>query len=137
MVKAELGAKRTCPSCAARFYDLRRNPIICPQCGVSFIAATLLPSKGDLPQAPTPKPREVVVEAENAAGVELVSLEDVVEPGAEEDEVAVIGDVDLGEEGPAAEPEEDAFLVPEEEDGGDVARLLDGGATPKEDEEEP
>lgn len=139
MVKAELGTKRTCPSCATRFYDLLKNPIICPKCGVSFVAATLLPSKGDLPPAPAPKPRDVVAEPDDSAGIELVSLEDVVEPGGEEDEAAAIEDVDLGEEEGAApdEAEEDTFLVPEEEDGGDVSGLLDGGSTPKEDEEEP
>jgi uncharacterized protein (TIGR02300 family) len=138
VVKAELGTKRTCPSCAARFYDLLKNPIICPKCGVSFIAATLLPSKSDVPAMP-PKPvREVAKEPEETADVELVSLEEVEEPG-QDDETAAIEDVDLGEEAEAAEGEEtDAFLEEEEEDGGDVSGLLDSGPAPggKEDEEE-
>ena len=138
MVKPELGTKRTCPSCAARFYDLLKIPIVCPKCGVTFIAATLLPSKGDMP-VPPPKPqREVVKEPEENAEVELVSLEEVEEPG-QDDETAAIEDVDLGEEAEDADGEEaDAFLEEEEEDGGDVAGLLDGGPTPggKEDEEE-
>jgi uncharacterized protein (TIGR02300 family) len=137
VVKPELGTKRTCPSCAARFYDLLKNPIVCPKCGVTFIAATLLPSKSDMPPPP-PKPREVVKEAEEHTGeVELVSLEEVEEPG-QEDETAAIEDVDLGEEAEDAEGDEnDAFLEEEEEDGGDVAGLLDS-TTPggKEDEEE-
>ena len=134
MVKAELGTKRTCPSCGARFYDLLKNPIVCPKCAVSFIAATLLPSKGDFPgQAQAPKPREVVAEPEAVPDVELVSLEEVA--AGEEDEAAAIADVDLGEEEPVA-AEEDTFLVPEEEDGGDVAGYLDGGPAPKEGEEE-
>jgi uncharacterized protein (TIGR02300 family) len=33
MVKPELGLKRTCVSCATRFYDLMRTPAICPKCG--------------------------------------------------------------------------------------------------------
>lgn len=32
MAKAEWGTKRTCHQCGARFYDLRREPIICPRC---------------------------------------------------------------------------------------------------------
>jgi uncharacterized protein (TIGR02300 family) len=136
VVKAELGSKRTCPSCATRFYDLLKNPIVCPKCGVSFIAATLLPSKTELPVA-APKPR-VVEEVEAPADVELVSLEDVEEPGAE-DEAAAIEDVDLGEEAPAEEgADDDTFLEEEEEDGGDVSNLLDSGPPAgKEDEEEP
>ena len=31
-----------------------------PQCGESFIAESILPSKGDVPPAPVPKPRPVM-----------------------------------------------------------------------------
>jgi uncharacterized protein (TIGR02300 family) len=33
VVKATWGTKRTCQSCAARFYDLNKSPIKCPKCG--------------------------------------------------------------------------------------------------------
>ena len=139
VVKAELGTKRTCPSCAARFYDLLKNPIVCPKCGVTFIAATLLPSKSDMPAAAAQAAaRSRQGSRRRTAEVELVSLEEVEEPG-QDDETAAIEDVDLGEEAEDAEGEEaDAFLEEEEEDGGDVAGLLDSGPTPggKEDEEE-
>src|SRR5690348_10519651 len=36
LVKADLGTKRACPSCGARFYDLTKRPIECPKCGFSF-----------------------------------------------------------------------------------------------------
>ena len=36
LVKADLGTKRACPSCAARFYDLTKRPIECPKCGFSY-----------------------------------------------------------------------------------------------------
>ncbi len=32
MAKPEWGLKRTCFSCGARFYDLRREPVVCPVC---------------------------------------------------------------------------------------------------------
>ena len=136
MVKAELGTKRTCPSCAARFYDLMKNPIVCPKCNANFVAASVLPSKGDMPaMAPAPKPRVVeVADDVEVADVELISLEDAEAPDvADDDETAGIEDVDLGEEG-AAETEDDTFLVEEEEDGDNMSGLLDTG---KEDEEEP
>ncbi|MGE0239298.1 MAG: TIGR02300 family protein [Parvibaculaceae bacterium] len=131
MVKAELGTKRICPSCGSKFYDLLKSPIICPKCGVSFIAAPLLPSKGDVPQ-PAPKPvREApppAADAEEVADVELVSLEEVEEGGDQEDETAAIADVDLGEEDESAETEEDStFLVEDEEENSDVSGYLDGG----------
>jgi len=143
VVKAELGTKRICPSCGTKFYDLLKSPIICPKCGVSFIAAPLLPSKGDSPQAaPKPvreAPKPVVVEPEEVSDVELVSLEEVEEGGDGEDETAAIADVDLGEEEEAAEAEEDStFLVEDEEENSDVSGYLDSGtAGGKEGEEEP
>ncbi len=36
MVKPEWGLKRICLGCGARFYDLKRDPILCPKCGVKF-----------------------------------------------------------------------------------------------------
>jgi uncharacterized protein (TIGR02300 family) len=142
VVNAELGTKRTCPSCASRFYDLLKNPIVCPKCGVSFIAAAILPSKGDYPGAmppPMPKAREKVeVEESENADVELISLEDVEEDGKDDDETAGIEDVDLGEEAePADAEEDDTFLVVEEEEGDNVSGLLDSGPSGgKEGEEE-
>ncbi|HLQ90440.1 MAG TPA: TIGR02300 family protein, partial [Xanthobacteraceae bacterium] len=32
MAKPELGTKRLCGSCAAKFYDLSKTPIVCPKC---------------------------------------------------------------------------------------------------------
>jgi uncharacterized protein (TIGR02300 family) len=31
-----LGDKQVCPSCGAKFYDLRRRPAVCPKCTTSF-----------------------------------------------------------------------------------------------------
>lgn len=33
MAKPELGLKRVCVACGARFYDLTKTPAICPKCG--------------------------------------------------------------------------------------------------------
>lgn len=34
--KATRGTKRVCQACETRFYDLAREPIVCPSCGVQF-----------------------------------------------------------------------------------------------------
>jgi uncharacterized protein (TIGR02300 family) len=137
VVKAELGTKRTCPSCAARFYDLLKSPIVCPKCGANFVPASILPSKGDMPaMAPAPKPR-AVEEADDIVSpdVELVSLEDAEAPDVvDDDETAGIEDVDLGEEADGDEAEDDTFLVEEEEEGDSMSGLLDTGG--KEEDEE-
>jgi len=36
VAKPEWGTKRTCFECGAKFYDLRRDPIICPSCSKVF-----------------------------------------------------------------------------------------------------
>lgn len=46
MPKDEWGAKRLCPHCASRFYDLKRDPMTCPECGHSFTAESLVAGRG-------------------------------------------------------------------------------------------
>ena len=36
MAKPEWGMKRTCQGCSARFYDLQRDPIVCPVCSTVY-----------------------------------------------------------------------------------------------------
>lgn len=31
-----MGDKQVCPSCGAKFYDLRKRPAVCPKCSASF-----------------------------------------------------------------------------------------------------
>jgi uncharacterized protein (TIGR02300 family) len=33
VTKPELGTKRSCAQCGAKFYDLSQSPITCPKCG--------------------------------------------------------------------------------------------------------
>lgn len=35
-MEKNLGSKRTCPKCKAKFYDLNQSEIKCPVCGHSF-----------------------------------------------------------------------------------------------------
>src|SRR6185437_7185589 len=42
LIKPDLGTKRVCPSCAARFYDLQKRPIECPKCAFTFEPEMLL-----------------------------------------------------------------------------------------------
>lgn len=46
MPKEEWGTKRLCPHCNTRFYDLRRDPMTCPACGVEFTLESLQTSRG-------------------------------------------------------------------------------------------
>jgi uncharacterized protein (TIGR02300 family) len=45
VAKAEWGMKRTCPNCGTRYYDMRRDPIVCPHCGSPFDPEALLKTR--------------------------------------------------------------------------------------------
>ena len=45
MAKAEWGIKRTCGDCSTKFYDFKKNPIICPKCETKYNPNTILKSK--------------------------------------------------------------------------------------------
>lgn len=126
VAKPELGMKRQCLSCAAKFYDLGRDPIICPKCGAQFQLAQLQRRPEPVAKVADEEEEDVV----DTAGAELVSLE---EADAETVEKEIPGDdIDLGEE---IEPDaDDTFLETEdEEEDGDVADLI--GSDIEDDEE--
>src|SRR5690349_15576199 len=46
MTKPELGTKRLCSECGARYYDMNTAPITCPKCGARFqIVETTTPKR--------------------------------------------------------------------------------------------
>jgi uncharacterized protein (TIGR02300 family) len=47
-MKAQRGTKRVCHACEARFYDLSREPIVCPSCGAHYVpdAPPIAPEAG-------------------------------------------------------------------------------------------
>jgi uncharacterized protein (TIGR02300 family) len=117
VAKPELGSKRQCLSCGAKFYDLHKDPIVCPKCGAVFQAAALKTR----PEAVVARPADDEVDAD-AGAVELVSLDDV-EAAEEGKEAAVAaGDVEIEDDAEA----DDTFLAEEEEGDDDVADLIDG-----------
>ena len=67
LAKPEWGVKRTCQSCGARFYDLKRDPIMCPKCGAEFDPQAWARSRrvrSSEKEAAKPKPTPEVVESE-------------------------------------------------------------------------
>lgn len=119
MAKPELGMKRQCQHCGAKFFDLNKNPIVCPKCGTVFLGAV--------------RARSVVKEDEEEVaapvGVDIVSL-DEVEAAEEKVVETAVDDIDV--EDPADDAEDDSFLEAEEEDDDDVTNLIDGDIAPDE-----
>ncbi|MBP1180040.1 TIGR02300 family protein [Methylobacterium sp. PvR107] len=120
MARPDLGLKRQCMSCGAKFYDLARDPAICPKCGAVYQAVAT--SSRAAPPALARASNTVEDEDEtDEKGPELVSLDEVE---AAEDEADPTPDDETAEDGDSTE--DDTFL--EEEDAGDddVSDLIDG-----------
>ena len=107
--KQAWGTKRQCPNCGARFYDLNKDPIVCPKCRTVYEPeATKPPRRGrpaPVPKKPVPAETEIAdvelpdADLEEVAEEEEEVLEDASELGEDEDDVAeVIEKVDEGEE---------------------------------------
>jgi len=99
MAKPELGTKRVCVACGARFYDLTKQPAVCPKCGTEQPVEQPRPRRsggGNVaedrrPKKPVPAPgvEDADIEVE---GVEDVEEEDVLEDAADlEDDADAIG----------------------------------------------
>jgi uncharacterized protein (TIGR02300 family) len=86
VAKPEWGSKRICPSCGARYYDLLREPVICPKCATPFDAEAFLKSRRTRPAPPVEKELEPVGADEIDAEVET---EEEAEAAEEEEEEAV------------------------------------------------
>jgi uncharacterized protein (TIGR02300 family) len=135
VAKPELGTKRLCASCGAKFYDLNKDPIHCPKCGavyevvvatrpVRLYAAPVAPRPPVPEEAPAPEPQEV----------ETVSLEEAdaeaegaakkpapAEAGIEEEEVEMDESLD-----------DDTFIEEQEEEDADVTDIIGGDIENKE-----
>lgn len=136
MLKEKRGTKRLCGSCGNKFYDLGRDPIVCPVCETPLVLEKPKPKaepKAEVKEPePAPKEEESVEEEKSkAAEPELVSLDDAAaEEGSDED--ADLVDIDDDEEAIPADDEEDVFLEDDEDEAGsDVTGIIGGPIDPK------
>ena len=127
MAKPELGTKRLCGHCGVKFYDLSKDPIVCPKCSTVLALAAMTARARAEPvaaRAPVRAAEEVAVPETQEA--EFVSLEEadaeaegkkVVEgepvEGAEDEEIELDETLD-----------DDAFIEEQEEGDEDVTDII-------------
>ena len=113
--KADLGTKRVCPTCAARFYDLQKRPIECPKCHATFEPEALFRTR---------RPRQPEAEAVTAGAAAAEDSEEREDETEEEsEEAAETEELEVVEEPIAGivdedEEEEEAEVTEEEEAAG-------------------
>jgi uncharacterized protein (TIGR02300 family) len=129
VAKPELGIKRLCGSCGAKFYDLNKDPIVCPKCSTVFEVAPVARARSDAARAPV---AEEEVAAPEMAEAEFVSLEEADKEAEGAKPVTVEGGDDEVEVEDEA-LDDGAFIVPEEEEEEDVTDIIGDGI---EDDEE-
>lgn len=119
MAKPELGTKRHCPNCGTRYYDLNRDPILCPKCGTVFEASAVTVRERAAKLAAVAED-EAEIE-EEIGDVELVPLEEADGDAAEAEDVP--DDLDDGAIEPLGE-DDDTFLEEEDEGDDDVTDII-------------
>ena len=131
MAKPELGTKRLCAHCSAKFYDLGKDPIVCPKCGQVYEVAPVItrgrPEPAAVVAARTPPApvEEVVAEPAEA---EFVSLEEADAEAAGAKKPAETAEPEVEEEEVEMdEPLDDApFIEEQEEEDADVTDIIGG-----------
>jgi uncharacterized protein (TIGR02300 family) len=121
VAKPELGTKRLCGNCGAKFYDLNKDPIVCPKCHTALELAAVTtrprPDSAAAARAAAPAPEEEVV-APETSDAEFVSLEEAdaeaqgKKPAEGEAAEGAEEEVELEDEGM-----DDAPFIEEQEEG--------------------
>lgn len=146
MAKPELGTKRLCAGCGAKFYDLGKDPITCPKCGTVFeivvpvsrsrpdaAAAAAAASAAAAAAAARAAPKEVEAVEPETADVELVSLEDA-DAEATGAKKGVEGEAAEGDDDIEVEETEEAPFIEEQEEGDEDVTDIIGDGPPDEEE---
>jgi uncharacterized protein (TIGR02300 family) len=117
--KALRGTKRVCQACETRFYDLMRDPMVCPSCGAQFALAAMpvaeIGIREAAPQASktawrSARPKRPEPPPPEAAPAEAGAADDIEE---------------ADEQAPEVEVEEDDTVLEPEVDEADVSGLID------------
>lgn len=93
MAKVDLGMKLTCESCGARFYDLNKQPGICPKCGTANARPVIFKAS----RRPSAEDREKAAAAAKAPP-KPAPEDDIADDSEDEDEDVIEDTSDLGED---------------------------------------
>lgn len=131
MTKPELGVKRDCPQCGARFYDLNKEPAQCPKCEHEFIPEALLkprrPRREDEnegAEAAPPKTAEVSLDtAEKEQKAPASKKKPSLDEEGGDDELGDMEDIDIDID----DDDDDTLLEEDEDDDEDMGGIVSGG----------
>jgi uncharacterized protein (TIGR02300 family) len=106
MAKPELGMKRLCVACGAKFFDLMKAPAVCPKCGTEQPAEQPRPLRSSGPLPEEKRVKKVAVAEDADPDVEVEAADDEAEEGVledtsdlEDDADAIGGDIEVEPDG--------------------------------------
>ena len=95
MANPALGTKRICGGCAAKFYDLGKDPIVCPTCETVYLIPKPAPARGGRSGIAPRSVYDPKAAPAQAMGT-LKEAPDIADDDAEEkEEVVGIADVEV------------------------------------------
>jgi uncharacterized protein (TIGR02300 family) len=96
VTKSELGTKRICGNCNSQFYDLHKEPIVCPTCQTVFEPPIVVPEKQRRPLEARTAPAQKAAKVHPAPAIILGdgSNEDAIETEEKDEEDTVATDKD-------------------------------------------
>jgi uncharacterized protein (TIGR02300 family) len=116
--KPERGTKRQCLSCASKFYDLNRDPIVCPSCSAPFVVVPRPASRAKpdntvvKPTEPAPSPAPAAAaEVNSPVDPEDLDKDEVEEVAAEVEDVEGVEDIGGDVANAFVEEEEDPAVI--------------------------
>ena len=134
MSKPELGVKRDCPECGARFYDLNKEPAHCPKCDHEFVPEALLKPRKSPKEEAEAQEKEEEKKPEQETSLESADKErkaaeskkraslddDDNDDDDDDDELADIEDIDVDLE----DDDEDDDSLLDDDDDDDVTGIV-------------
>ena len=96
MAKQEWGAKHLCQGCGAKFYDMGRSPITCPDCNELVVVLSSSRTRRSRKDGAKEKSTQSGKEADRAVADEenILSdeVEDLIDDESEEDSIVTLAD---------------------------------------------
>ena len=130
VAKAELGTKRLCANCGAKFYDLNKDPIHCPKCDAVYEVAVARtrpePPAAVAPRAPATIPAAEETPVPEPQEVETVSLEEADAEAQGAKKPAAAGEPEVEEEEVEMDEslDDSTFIEEQEEEDADVTDII-------------
>ena len=117
MAKPEWGLKRTCLGCSARFYDMQREPIVCPSCEAEFDPLAMVRPRRARAVAASQAKAKAAAAAPLAEAAESDDAEETADDALEVDDAAI----DLDDDDDDIAPDDDDAIASDP----DVSEVLE------------